>query len=186
MKHSALLLLLALLADSPPACATPTLTFTGGNYEIQVGISDTSDEISDLRLYDGDHVVLVAAREDLAEARYNPAGHTLSLVVPAKGNVPKLVLVAHGKKATMEYGAKRVKLSCDGPDDDPGRIRRYNNRPTASLNRASTSSPAARTTSIGPAPKGLQRCSKRGQGAPAKTVTSGTPQAAATCWPAES
>lgn len=112
-KHSALLLLFALLADSPPACATSTLTFTGGTYQIQVVVSDTSDEVSDLRLYDGGHVVLVAAREDLAGAGYNPKAHTLSLLVPAKGNLPKLVLVAQGRRATMEYGAKRAKLRCD-------------------------------------------------------------------------
>ncbi len=113
MKHLPLFLLLALLAGSPPAYATSTLTFTGGNYEIQIVVSDTSDEISALRLYDGSGLVLAAERKDLEKTRYDPAQQTLSLVVPANDNRPRLVVVAHGRKGAMTYGTKRVKLWCD-------------------------------------------------------------------------
>ena len=43
-----------------------------------------------------------------------------------------------------------------------------------------------RITRMGPGPDGFQRSKKRSEIAPANTHTSGTPQAAATCMPAES
>ena len=42
------------------------------------------------------------------------------------------------------------------------------------------------TRTVEPAPVGFQRSNIRGTGKPAKMPIRGTPQAAATCWPAES
>ena len=113
MKPVARFLLFAGLFTSHVAHATSTLSFTGGKFEIEIVISDTSNEIANVRLYDGNSLVLVAEAKDLEAARCDPEKRTLSLIMPAKGHAPRLTLVARGRKGRMIYGTRSVRLRCD-------------------------------------------------------------------------
>jgi hypothetical protein len=113
MKRVALLLAVVCGVVSQWANATSTLSFTGGDFEVQVVISDTNDSLSNLRIYEGDRLVFDAATELLNTARFDPKKQAITLNVSSQGRAPKIVLRVRGTSGTLTLGTKRVRLSGD-------------------------------------------------------------------------
>jgi len=113
MIRIANILLFYLLFHVSLVWATSTISFEGGEYVIEVVVSDTKNSVANVRIFRGEVLLLSVEGKELRKVSCSLEKQTLHFIIPAENSRHIIELKADGDLGTLILEGEKIPLKSD-------------------------------------------------------------------------